>query len=226
MKARVLQQKMKVFGLVNGLFLLLLMSAAAMALEEPTYQVIEQHDEFELRRYDPYIVAEVDVQGDSDSADGYAFRIVAGYIFGDNQASEKMEMTAPVESRPTATSVKMEMTAPVTSAPANTKGMTTYAFVMERKYSLDTLPRPNNDRIRLRTVPAKTVAVRRYTGRWTDKNYAEHTETLRAALESRGIETIGEPTLARYNSPFSLPIMRRNEIMLEIVPKAARNVAD
>ena len=200
---------------------------SAMSLEEPEYTVIEQSDAYEIRQYAPYIVAEVEINNDSSrKAGNSAFKILAGYIFGDNQASEKMEMTAPVESRPAATSVKMEMTAPVTSAPADTKGMTTYAFVMERKYSLDTLPRPNNDRIRLRTVPAKTVAVRRYTGRWTDKNYAEHTETLRAALESRGIETIGEPTLARYNSPFSLPIMRRNEIMLEIVPKAARNVAD
>ena len=226
MKAKVLNPNMTAFWLANSLFLLLLMSAAAMALEEPSYQVIEQHDEFELRRYDPYIVAEVDVPGDSDSADGYAFRILAGYIFGDNQAAEKMEMTAPVESRPAAASVKMEMTAPVTSAPADKQGMTTYAFVMERKYSLETLPRPNNDRVRLRTVPAKTVAVRRYAGRWTDKNYAEHTESLRTALAAQGIETVGEPTLARYNSPFSLPIMRRNEIMLEIVSKAARNTPD
>ena len=187
-----------------------------MALEEPDYEVVAQYEEFELRQYAPYIVAEVDLPGDMDSADNKAFRILAGYIFGDNEAAEKMEMTAPVESRSAKGGEKMAMTAPVTAAIADEDGTMTYAFVMERKYTLDTLPRPLDERIRIRVVPARTMAVRGYSGRWTEKNYLQHRESLLTALQSQGIRTIGTPTLARYNSPFSLPFMRRNEVMIEV----------
>ena len=110
----------------------------------------------------------------------------------------------------------MAMTAPVTASVADTQGMMTYAFVMESKYTLETLPRPTDERIRIRVVPARTMAVRGYSGRWTEKNYLQHQESLQSALQAKGIETIGAPTLARYNSPFSLPFMRRNEVMIEV----------
>lgn len=200
-----------------ALLLMILLPAMSMALEEPEYQVIEQHEEFELRRYDAYIIAEVDVAGGFDSAGNNAFKILAGYIFGDNEVAEKMAMTAPVESRPSASNEKMSMTAPVTSTDADSQGMTTYAFVMERKYTLETLPRPLDDRIRIRVVPERTMAVRRYSGRWTESKYQEHQQVLLSALASKGMQTSGSPTLARYNSPFSLPIMRRNEVMIEVV---------
>ena len=198
----------------------------AMAIEEPEYQIVGQYDEYELRTYAPYIVAEVDLQGSFDEAGGDAFRILAGYIFGDNAASEKMAMTAPVESRPTAKGEKMSMTAPVTAIAAGVDGQTTYAFVMERKYTLQTLPVPDDDRIRIRTMPERTMAVRRYSGRWTENNYLQNEKSLRSALEARGVQTIGRPVLARYNSPFSLPFMRRNEVMIEIVPGSAQGVVE
>ena len=197
-----------------------------MAIEEPEYQIVGQYDEYELRTYAPYIVAEVDLQGSFDEAGGDAFRILAGYIFGDNAASEKMAMTAPVESRPTAKGEKMSMTAPVTAIAAGVDGQTTYAFVMERKYTLQTLPVPDDDRIRIRTMPERTMAVRRYSGRWTENNYLQNEKSLRSALEARGVQTIGRPVLARYNSPFSLPFMRRNEVMIEIVPGSAQGVVE
>lgn len=168
-----------------------------MALEEPEYTVIGQYGEFELRDYEPYLIAEVDVDGDFDEAGDSAFRILAGYIFGDNQASEKMSMTAPVASSP--------------------GEQTTYSFVMERKYSMETLPAPNDERIRLREMPKRTMAVRQYSGRWTDAKYQQNVAALRAALSDQGIQIIGGPILARYNSPFSLPLLRRNEVMFEII---------
>jgi hypothetical protein len=189
----------------------------AMAIEEPDYEVVGDYADFELRRYAPYIVAEVDVQGDYGDAASSAFRILAGYIFGDNATTDKMAMTAPVESRPAAKGEKMAMTAPVTATAANDDGETTYSFVMESKYTLQSLPVPNDDRIRFRTVPERTMAVRRYSGRWTEIKYMHNEEVLRKALEARGIETVGGPIFARYNSPFSLPIMRRNEVMIEMV---------
>ena len=131
-----------------------------------------------------------------------------------------MAMTAPVESRSADTSEKMAMTAPVTAVSSD-EGMTTFAFVMERKYSMETLPVPNDDRVRIREMPERVMAVRRYSGRWTEKRYEQQLESLRTALSASGIETVGEPVLARYNSPFSLPILRRNEVMLEVSRQGA-----
>lgn len=199
--------------------LLLVVPAASMAIEEPDYRVVRQFEEFELRHYPPYIVAEVDVEGDFDDAGNQAFRILAGYIFGDNSAAEKMAMTAPVESRAGAEGEKMAMTAPVTATAD--KGRTTFAFVMERKYTLETLPVPNDDRIRIRVMPERTMAVRRYSGRWTAGKYLQNQEALRSALAAEDIQAIGEPVLARYNSPFSLPFMRRNEVMIEVAHSLA-----
>lgn len=197
------------------LVLLLLTQSNAMAIEEPKYEVIETYNEFELRRYQPYLLAEVDVSGDFNSAGNRAFRILAGYIFGDNSVATKMAMTAPVESR-TSQGEKMSMTAPVTSTKIDGDEMTTVAFVMEQKYTLDTLPSPNDERIRIREVPMRVVAVRRYSGRWTDAKYQRNLQLLVKALSNSSLEVVSEAILARYNSPFSLPMMRRNEVMFEV----------
>ena len=187
--------------ILSTLTLFFLVPVIAAAIEQPDYEVVGQYDGFELRYYDSYVVAEVDVDGDFDNAGNSAFRILAGYIFGDNQSSEKMAMTAPVESRRTE--------------------RTTYAFVMEKKYTMDTLPLPNDERIRIREMPERTMAVRRYSGRWTEEKYNDNEMRLRAALEAHGIQTLSGPILARYNSPFSLPMMRRNEVMFEIIGEDA-----
>ena len=196
---------------------LILTGTDAMAIEEPKYEVLSSTEDYELRRYDAYIVAETDVEGTYKSTGNQAFRILAGYIFGDNQASEKMAMTAPVESRPAEQSVNMNMTAPVSSSPADGEaGTYTYSFVMERKYSLDALPVPNDPRVRIRVVPERTVAVHRYSGSWSESNYAKHERKLLDALSNDGISTRGAPVSARYNAPFTPWFMRRNEVMIEI----------
>jgi hypothetical protein len=173
---------------------LLLTGSLAMALEEPNYEVVAEIDDVEIRRYEPYIVAEVDVP-DGNSG----FRALAGYIFGDNDRGEKMEMTAPVESRESAIPDQY-----------------TYSFVVERKYSIDTLPRPENDEIRLLERPERIVAVRRFSGRWTDKNFRRHLDELVQALEEEGIKPAGAPEQARYNSPFTPSFLRRNEVIIPV----------
>jgi hypothetical protein len=193
----------------------LLLAATAMAIEEPSYEVLERASEYEVRRYAPYLVAEVDVEGDFGEAGNKAFRLLSGYIFGDNKAEEEMSMTAPVESRPKEKGVRMSMTAPVTST-ASTSDEYTYAFVMERKYTLDTLPQPRDPRIRLRELAARVMAVRRYSGRWTEGNYRKNEARLMEALSADGRNPIGAPILARYNSPFTPWFFRRNEVMVEI----------
>jgi hypothetical protein len=165
--------------------------AAAMAIEEPDYVVLKTSGDVEFRKYDSYIVAEVTVSG--DSADNRAFRMLAGYIFGDNATGEKMAMTAPVETRGNE-----------------------HAFVMERKYTLDTLPEPVDERVQLRERPARIVAVRQFSGRWSARNFAEQRRALLEELAELGVETNGEPELARYNSPFTPWFLRRNEIIVPV----------
>jgi hypothetical protein len=205
---------------ISPLFLLFLFSGnPAMAIEEPAYEVLLETKHYEVRRYQPYIVAEVDVDESFKRAGNSAFRVLAGYIFGDNVPQQKMAMTAPVESRE---GERMNMTAPVTSRAGDGAGSFTYAFVMERKYTMDTLPRPNNPNIRLVQRPERIVAVHRYSGTWSEERYAEHEKILIDALTIDRVAIVGVPVFARYNAPFTPWFLRRNEIMVEVDWKAAK----
>ena len=175
----------------------ILFGTAAMATEEPAYDVLLETRHYEVRRYQPYIVAEVDVDEDFERAGNSAFRVLAGYIFGDNEPQQKMNMTAPVES-------------------AQTEGPYTYAFVMERKYTMESLPRPTNPDIRLVPRPARIMAVHRYSGGWSEERYREHEAILLDALADDRVTTKGPPVFARYNAPFTPWFLRRNEIMVEV----------
>ena len=201
--------------------MLLLAGANAVAIEEPKYEVVKTYPDFELRRYAPYLVAETEVNGDFDEVGNKAFRILAAYIFGENRAQEKMEMTAPVNQRLAAGEGEtMEMTAPVTQRPKGGADADTFVlrFVMPSGYTLDSLPEPLNPQVRLREEPAKLMAVRGYSGRWTQANYREHESQLLAAVERTDLTPVGVPVYARYNSPFSLWFLRRNEVMVEVEP--------
>ena len=184
----------------------------ALALEKPEYSVVAERNTYEIRRYEPYIVAEVEVSATSGRRAGNkAFGILAGYIFGDNVAKTKMAMTAPVESTH---SERMSMTAPVeTTADGDTY---TYAFVMEKKFTLETSPEPVNPDIRIRVRPGRYVAALRYSGSWSDANYLRHENELEQALATDAVAITGPFTSARYNSPFALPMIRRNEVLVEV----------
>jgi hypothetical protein len=143
----------------------LLFCSDAMAIEEPKYTVVEARDDYEIRRYDAYVVAEVTFYGPYENSGDTAFRVLADYIFGNNSSSTKMEMTAPVETGPTDAGTRMEMTAPViTTAVDDSANHYRFAFVIESKYTLETVPKPLNDRIRLREVAPRTVAAHRFSG--------------------------------------------------------------
>ena len=184
------------------------------ALEEPKYTVLKTYENFEIRNYDSYLVAEVDIVGSYNETGNEAFRILAGYIFGDNQSSMKMNMTAPVESEVYPSSEKMNMTAPVFSN-ENINGYT-YRFVMESKYTKETLPVPNNSKIRITEIEDRVMAVISFSGRWSQKNFKKHEQILSKNLTDRGIGAVSEAIYARYNAPFTPWFLRRNEIMYEI----------
>lgn len=180
-----------------SLLLTVLLTGNAVAVEEPEFDILAKTDDYEIRRYQAYVVAEVDVNG--SNADNKAFRILAGYIFGDNNERKKMQMTAPVESRA-----------------SGEDSAVTYAFVMESKYTLATLPLPGDARIRLQERPRRTVAVRRFSGRWSEANVGRNEAKLLRDLRESGIRALGDVQLARYNSPFTPWFMRRNEVIVPI----------
>lgn len=194
--------------------LMSLMPKTAHAIDEPSYTVLQTNDVFEVRQYAPYLVAEVAVPGPVDEAGSQGFKLLGGYIFGKNKGERKLDMTAPVTQQ-AAPPVKLDMTAPVTQAA--TPGGFLVQFVMPKGYTLATLPEPLDARVKLREVPGSRVAVIRFSGSWSQSTYEEHLQKLRSALAAAGMATTGEPVSSRYNSPFSLPFLRRNEIWLNLV---------
>lgn len=185
-----------------------------MATEEPRYTLVRDGGDFELRRYEPYIVAELDVQSDFEQAGSVAFNTLAGFIFGKNHGEEKIGMTAPVTQR--AKGETMAMTAPVMQRAGN-GGSYVLAFVMPSRYTMETLPRPVDLRIRIRQVPGTLMAVRKYRGGWGESRYRAEEKKLFEAVDASKLRRIALPLWARYNSPFwPPPPFRRNEILVEV----------
>ena len=201
-------------------FFIITMTNPAHAIDEPAYTVVQKTEVFEVRQYAPYLVAEVVVPGPASEAGNQGFNLLGGYIFGKNKGERKLEMTAPVTQTPLpaptpAPPIKLEMTAPVTQAV--TEGGFLVQFVMPKGYTLATLPEPLDERVKLREVPGKRVAAIRFSGSWSQSTYEAQLQTLRNALSAAGLATQGEPISSRYNSPFSLPFLRRNEVWLNLV---------
>jgi hypothetical protein len=188
---------------------------AVMAIEEPKFSVLEKNPPFELRSYAPMILAEAQTEGDLDEASSQGFRLIAGYIFGQNQVSEKIAMTVPVavEEQPPK-SAKIAMTAPVNIE--SNAGKWTVSFVMPSEYTMESLPKPLNPRVQLRQIPAVKRAVIIFTGFNSENKVAEKTLELEEWMRSKNLQAVGVPRFARYNPPWSIPFMRRNEIMIDV----------
>ena len=188
------------------------MGPSAMAIEEPSYSVLETEGNFELRKYSSFIVAETYVEGDFETVGSEGFRRLAAYIGGKNQKNESISMTAPVSQKPV--SEKIAMTAPVSQARENDQWR--IAFIMPSAYTIDTLPIPDDERIALREENEKTVAVIRYSGTWGKKLYDKHATKLMKWISSKDWKILGTAVWARYNPPFMPWFMRRNEILIPV----------
>lgn len=182
----------------------------ALAVDEPRYTVLRTVDAFEVRQYDSYLVAETVVSATAKEAGSQGFRILAGYIFGQNKGSRKIEMTAPVAQTPT----RIAMKAPV--AQSASSGGYLIQFAMPGNWTLQTLPEPIDSRVTLRAIPARTVAVIGYSGTWSQSLYEENLKKLKDGLEQIGMHWHGEPMWARYDPPWKPWFLRRNEIWLEL----------
>lgn len=195
-----------------------------MATEEPNYTILVKSADFELRRYDAQIVAQTWVTGGQDTASRQGFKTLANYIFGNNKAksgsTSKISMTAPVMMQPQdadanvdkGESSKIAMTAPVMMQQEDNKWRV--QFIMPSHYTMQTLPKPNNPDITIAELPVKTYAVIKFSGLAGTQKVESKTEELRTWMQSQKLEGIAVPELARYNPPWTLPFMRRNEIMI------------
>jgi hypothetical protein len=198
-------QQLRYLSHIQTLFISLVtsvMTTQAIAIEEPVYQVEKawEAEQIELRAYAPRIMAVTGMNEDSDSG----FRVLAGYIFGGNAEEQKIAMTAPVQ-----------------QTMAGEKEM---AFMMPAEYALKDLPQPEDQRVSFREAPAYTAAVIQFSG-WASADKAdENWKQLQRFLIAEGIDITGEPTLNQYNPPWTLPFMRRNEIIVPVaVPLSAVN---
>ena len=198
-------QQLRYLSHIQTLFISLVtsvMTTQAIAIEEPVYQVEKawEAEQIEIRAYAPRIMAVTGMNEDSDSG----FRVLAGYIFGGNAEEQKIAMTAPVQ-----------------QTMAGEKEM---AFMMPAEYSLKDLPQPEDQRVSFREAPAYTAAVIQFSGWASAEKADENWQQLRRFLITKGIDITGEPTLNQYNPPWTLPFMRRNEIIVPVAfPLTAMN---
>ena len=190
-------QQLRYLSHIQTLFISLVtsvMTTQAIAIEEPVYQVEKawEAEQIEIRAYAPRIMAVTGMNEDSDSG----FRVLAGYIFGGNAEEQKIAMTAPVQ-----------------QTMAGEKEM---AFMMPAEYALKDLPQPEDQRVSFREAPAYTAAVIQFSGWASAEKADENWQQLQRFLIAEEIDITGEPTLNQYNPPWTLPFMRRNEIIVPV----------
>ncbi|MEO7385362.1 MAG: heme-binding protein [Gammaproteobacteria bacterium] len=203
----------------------LALGGCAMSYQEPPYAVLHRSGGVEYRQYEPYLIAETVVAGseDFDSAGTEGFRRLFKYITGANTGQAKIAMTVPVSQA--APSEKIAMTVPVQQV--NSASGWRIAFMLPKQYTPDNAPAPTDSRVRVVAIPGKLTAVLRYSGRWTESNFLTKRDELVRILAAAGIKQLTEPRLARYNAPFSLPFLRRNEVLIDVnkVPDQASDPA-
>ena len=202
----------RLFTLALALASALLLAPPAMAIDEPSFRVIESAPPVEIRDYAPFVVAETRVAGGFRDVGNEGFRRLFAYISGENRGATKVAMTAPVTQQ--AASEKIAMTAPVTQQADG--DVYRIAFVLPSQYTLESAPVPVNPDVRLVQVPARQMVAVRYSGLWSAENYKEALGQLTAFAQQRGLKLTGEPVYARYDPPFMPWFLRRNEILVEI----------
>ena len=211
--------KLHIYFLILFSIFSFIVPMTVMATEEPKYELIEKSGKLELRQYQPMLIAEVLVDGNMDQASGIGFRLIADYIFGNNitkaGSSQKIKMTAPVTIEPK--SEEISMTIPVSLK--KNSGRWQVSFVMPRKYTLDTIPLPNNKQIMLRKIPARKVAILEFSGFVNEKNTASKAQELLKWMDKKNLISTGSIELSRYDPPWTLPFLRRNEIIVEYSKK-------
>ena len=180
--------------------------------EEPAYNSLRSEGAFELREYEPMIVAEVTHTGERRQALTAGFRRLAAYIFAQDRPGEEIAMTSPVMQDPPE---QIAMTAPVTVGEGDDTGTWRTRFVMPAKYTMETLPEPPAD-ITLTQIPSRRIASVQFDGRGTSADLAKMEGFLRRWIDEQGLLAAGSAEYAFYDAPMVPPIMRRNEVLIPV----------
>lgn len=196
---------------VAALFGALMLGACSVfggtAAPEPDYTVVRADETFEIREYGQLVVVMTSMSDGSSDAFGRLF----DYISGENEGAREIAMTAPVLTSPQGTEIAM--TAPVLQS--GSQGAAEMIFVLTDEFQPQTAPKPTNPDVTLGTIPPRRVAVATYSGSWRDGAADAETE-LRAWIAAKGLEPIGAADVAGYNPPWTLPMFRRNEVLIPI----------
>ena len=178
--------------ILSTIILSLIISSKGMAYEEANYDVVKKNEIYEIRKYSDRLAIETEI-----SNQGSSFRKLFNYISGDNENNEEIKMTTPV------TQVEK-------------KGSMTMQFYLPSRFNKDNIPSPSNSDIKILNIKGGYYAVITYSGRASDKNFIKHKDILEKELIKNNIPILSPPIKATYNSPFTLPMNRRNEAMFEI----------
>ncbi|MCE9521430.1 MAG: heme-binding protein [Alphaproteobacteria bacterium] len=201
-----------------GLTIALVMTPTARAdTEEPRFNIVDKVGVVEIRQYEKRLAAEVVVAGEEEDARSTGFRLLADFIFGNNTTRTSIAMTAPV-SQQAAKSESIAMTAPVSQS-RDASGKWRVRFYMPSKYTLETLPKPNNPAVEIVEVPGDAMAVLRFSNSRSAEAIAEKTADLLRALATSKWAPVGAPVTWLYDPPWTLPFWRRNEVAVAVQPR-------
>lgn len=179
--------------------------------EEPEYAVTAKVGDVEIRHYAARIAAETAIAGEEYNARNAGFRKLAGYIFGANKTNASIAMTAPVAQ----SAETIAMTAPVGQS-QDAQGRWVIRFTMPSKYTMATLPVPNDAEVKLVEVPPETIAVLRFTGSTGTDAVKDQQTKLLATLKASPWTATGMPIAWFYDPPWTIPFLRRNEVAVPV----------
>ena len=210
------KMKKKIFVAILLIVVVLVFGAAMIGpimsnVEVPAYNILKKEQNIEIRQYPPLIIAEVKTAGSRQDSIGNGFRILADFIFGNNEGEKQLSMNGPITQQQ---GIKIAMTAPVQQEKTDTEWA--ISFIMPSKFSIDTIPNPINDRIKIIQIPSKRYAVITFSGRSTETNLTKHTNELENYMNGSSYSKVGNAKYAFYNPPWTLPFLRRNEVQFEI----------
>jgi SOUL heme-binding protein len=190
--------------------------------EETPYTVITHDKNIEIRRYASVMAVETYIaENDFQEATNVAFRRLFNYIAGDNIATNKISMTAPVIAEPKSPENNQEiaMTSPVIATQrASKESGWTLKFVLPQTFTANSAPSPTDPLVKLVELPEKTVAAIRYTGLWDNERFDTNSEILNNWLLNNAYTSVSAPSYAGYDPPWALPFLRRNEVLIEVQP--------
>lgn len=207
---------MKWIGFVVGIVIIAIIVVGPLMsrVEQPKYEVLEKDGSFELRAYQSQIIAEVCLHGERKDVIKRGFRILADYIFGKNSLEQSISMTAPVEQEK---GEEIAMTAPVVQEEdLDESGRWCVRFAMPVTYTLATLPKPLDPAIKIKALPPRRQLALQFSGAPSEETLADKRLEVMEYAEKKGFEVVGRPAYAFYNPPWTLPFLRRNEVLVEI----------